>query len=153
MKGEVKEEAKEAKQTPQKQIPSTKLLPFSAPTPHLFRSLFIVLPHRSPVLCWTWHDDHEIGRRLLLLSGGVSPDCGVPVLLDHGHRPEALLPRHHHTQLRRIRLVPVLPRLLSSRHHYQVPGSDGNTWVLVSIVLVRESVWDHRHICVCELIL
>lgn len=113
------------KQTQKRQIPNTKILSFSPS--HLFRSLFVVLPHRSPVLCWTWHYDHEIGRWLLLLPGGVSPDCGVPVLLDHSHSPEALLPRHHHTQLRRIHLVPVLPRLLSSRHHYQVPGSDSNT--------------------------
>lgn len=103
--------------------------------PYEFVSHLISLPlcmclyvwlHRSTVLRRAWHHDHQIRGRVSVFNGGFWLPCGLPLLLDHCHGAEALLLRHHHTELCRICLHSFLPRLFSSSSGYQVSVSSSH---------------------------
>lgn len=93
--------------------------------PYLVVCIFVLL-HRSTVLCWAWHHDHQIGWGVLVSDGGVRPHRGLPLFLDHYNGAEALLLRHHHSELRRIRIQSFLPWLYSSPCCYQVSVGCGH---------------------------
>lgn len=75
--------------------------------------------YRSSVLCWAWHHDHQIGGRVFVFIWGFWLPRSLPLLLDHCYGAEALVPRHHHSELCRICLHSFLPRLHSPCRCYK----------------------------------